>query len=101
MSAPAARKGTSGKVLNGYRVAARVAAWSYKPEPPHGSAPPGAGTVDVTLEDVDALWLRGDRFVLELKSETGAILRWEESQGEMLSDTQFVVNCGPNTPETK
>lgn len=96
MSSPL--RGTGGKVKNGYRVAARVAAWSYKPEPERQGTPPGAGVIDVVLEDVDPLWLTGERFVLELKASSGGILRWEEAQAEMISDTCFVVTCGPNTP---
>lgn len=93
-----ALKGSSGKVKNGYRVAARVATWSYKPEPERQGSPPGAGVIDVVLEDVDPLWLSGSRFTLELKAPSGGILRWEEAQAEMISDTCFVVTCSPNTP---
>jgi hypothetical protein len=81
------RKGRGGRVLNGYRKAADVKVWDYAP-----TDESGAGVVNVTLVNVSTIWLRGDRFDLELIDRNGKTLRWTDVE---LMGESFMVTTSP------
>lgn len=82
------RKGKGGRVLNGYRKAADVKSWDYEP-----SDEAGAGVVNVVMVNVSTLWLRGDRFDLEVIDKVGKTLRWTDVE---LMGESFIVTSGPS-----
>lgn len=70
------QKGEGGEVRYGYRVIARVGAWTYRPN----EGGNGEGTIDAVLLDEHAAYAHKSDVSLELRTKKGAVLRWPEAE---------------------